>query len=96
MVNIPLIAVATALVICATIAKVFADQSPVKANKSQKGEILKQLLAMSEQENRISGKAPSVQSRPPVSNQARRPSNPPRKTTLKTTTKISQPVRSGK
>ena len=92
MINIPLIVVATALVICATIAKVFADQPPEKANKSQKGEILKQLLAMSEQENTISGKASSVQSRKRPSNQGRPPSKAPRKTT----TKISQPIRSGR
>ena len=92
MVNLPLIAIATALVICATIAKVFANQAPEKANKSQKGEILKQLLAISEQENRISGKASSVQSRTPLSKQSRRPGNTPRKIA----TKISQPLRSSK
>ena len=96
MINIPLIVLATALVICATIAKVFADQPQAKANKSQKGEILKQLLAMSEQENRISGKASSVQSRTRISNQVRPPANAPRKAATKTTTKISQPIRAGK
>jgi hypothetical protein len=91
MINIPLITIAIALVICATIAKVFAGQPSEKANKSQKGEILKQLLAISEQENRISGKASSVQSRTPLSKQGRRPGNAPRKIA----TKISQPIRSG-
>jgi hypothetical protein len=94
MISIPLIGVASALVICATIVKVFADQ-PKKADKSQKGAILKQLLALSEHESRISTTASSVRSRTPVSkvsNQGRRPGNGPRKTA----TRISQPIRSGK
>ncbi len=91
MISIPLIGVATALVICASIVKVFADQ-PKKANKSQKAKILKQLLALSEHENRVSATASSVRLRTPPSNQGTRPSNAPRKTA----TKISQPIRSSK
>jgi hypothetical protein len=91
MISIPLIGIATALLICATMAKVFADQ-PKKANKSQKGEIIKQILALSEHENRISATASSVRLPAPLSNQGRRQSNVPRKTA----TKISQPIRSSK
>jgi hypothetical protein len=88
MINIPLIGVATALVICATMAKIFAGQ-PKKAQKSQKAEIMKQLLALSEHENKISATASSVRSRAPLENQGIRPGNAPRKTA----TKISQPIR---
>lgn len=91
MISLPLVGVAIALVICATIVKVFADR-PKKASKSQKGEILKQLLALSEHENRISATASSVRLRTPLSNRGKRPSNAPRKTA----TKISQPIRSSK
>ncbi|HZC23612.1 MAG TPA: hypothetical protein VE866_09760, partial [Candidatus Binatia bacterium] len=64
-INIPFIAAATALLIGATIAKVFSDQ-PKKADKSQKGEILKQLLALSEGDSKTPAKASSVRSRTPV------------------------------
>jgi len=91
MISIPLIGAATALVICATMVKLFADQSK-KANKSQKGDILKQLLALSEHENSVSAMASSARSRAPLSNQGTQPSNGPRKTAAK----ISQPIRSSK
>ena len=61
MISVPLIGVATTLLICATMVKLFADQSK-KANKSQKGEIIKQLLALSEREN-----CSSVVAAPPAS-----------------------------
>jgi hypothetical protein len=62
MVNIPLIGVATALVLCAVIAKLFAG-GPEKASKSEKADIMKQLLALSEGESTISDNAPSVRTR---------------------------------
>jgi hypothetical protein len=72
MINIPLIGVATALVLCALIAKALARE-PKKASKSQKGEILKQLLELSEHENRVSATtAPVRTSRP---NQSARSGN---------------------
>jgi hypothetical protein len=71
--------------------KVFADR-PKKASKSQKAEIMKQLLALSEHEKGISATASSVRLQAPLSNQGTRPGNAPRKTA----TKISQPVRSSK
>jgi hypothetical protein len=74
MINIPLIGVATALVVCALIAKALARE-PQKASKSQKGEILKQLLELSEHENRVSATAPVRASRP---NQSARSGNTPR------------------
>lgn len=88
--NIPFIAAATALLIGASIAKVFADQ-PKKADKSQKGEILKQLLALSEGEGKVSG-ASSVRLRTSVPNQGRPAVNRPQNTS----TKIPQRARSGK
>lgn len=91
MINIPIIGVASALLICATLVKVFADQ-PKKVDKSQKGEILKQLLALSEHENKTSATTSPVRVRTPLPNQGRRPSNGPRKAA----TRISQPIRSGK
>jgi hypothetical protein len=65
MVSIPLIGVASALVLCAVIAKVFAG-GPGKASKSEKAEIMKQLLALSEGENTIPGKTPSIRARGPL------------------------------
>jgi len=91
MISIPLIGVATALLICATMAKVFADQ-PKKANKSQKAEIIKQLLALSEHENRAPATPSSVRFRAPLSNQGMRSNNALRKPAAKT----SQPIRSNK
>jgi hypothetical protein len=60
-------------------AKVFTGQ-PKKANKPQKAEIIKQLLALSERESRISASASSVRTRAPLYNQGTRPGNAPRKT----------------
>ena len=80
MLSIPLIGVAAALVTCATIAKIFAGQ-PKRADKPQKAEIIKQLLALSEREDRISATASSVRLRAPLSNQGMRPGSAPRKTT---------------
>jgi Na+-translocating ferredoxin:NAD+ oxidoreductase RnfG subunit len=90
-INIPFIAAATALLIGATIAKVFAIQ-PKKADKSQKGEILKQLLALSEHDNKNLTTASPARSPKALSNQGRRPVSSPRKTSAK----IAQPVRAGK
>ena len=91
MISVPLIVVATALIACAIVAKVFADE-PEKPGKSQKAEIIKQLLVLSERENKIPAAASSVRLRAPLSNQGIRPSNGPRRTTTKT----SQPIRSNK
>jgi hypothetical protein len=88
MFSIPLIGVATALLVCAIMVKVFAGESK-KASKTQKAEIMKQLLALSEQEKGVSPKTSSVRLQAPLSNQGTRPSAP-----RKTATKISQPVRS--
>jgi len=64
MISLVLIAVATALLIWAIRAKVVAD-APKKADRSQqKAEILKQLLALSEREGKISGTAAPVRMRP--------------------------------
>ena len=87
MINTPLIGVATALVACAIVARLFAHGQQ-KADKAQKGEVIKQLLALSERENRLSGTPSSVRSRAPISKQAMRPGNAPRKVTPK----ISQPL----
>jgi hypothetical protein len=61
MISIPLISVATALVLCAVMARVFAHR-PEKVDRPQKAEILKQLLALSEQESKISPSGPSIRS----------------------------------
>lgn len=68
MISIPLIGVAAALVLCAVIAKVLAGGSE-KASKSEKAEIMKQLLALSASENSIARKTSSVAVRAPLSNQ---------------------------
>jgi hypothetical protein len=68
--------------------KVLANQ-PKTANKSQKAEIMKQLLALSDHDNGISGKASSARLQSPLSNQGARPS-----ASRKADTKISQPIRS--
>lgn len=94
-INIPFVVAATALLICASVAKKFVNQ-PKKADKSQKGEILKQLLALSEHEGKIPATALSGRSRTPVSNQGRRPGNTPQKAAAKVAPKISQPIRSSK
>jgi hypothetical protein len=87
MFNIPLIGVATALVACAILARVFAHR-PQKAEKAQKGEISKQLLALSERESKLSGTPSSARSRAPISKEGMRPGNGPRKATPK----ILQPL----
>jgi hypothetical protein len=61
MISIPLISVATALVLCAVMARAFAHR-PEKVDRPQKAEILKQLLALSEQESKISPSGPSIRS----------------------------------
>jgi hypothetical protein len=61
MISIPLISVATALVLCAIMARVFAHR-PEKVDRPQKAEILKQLLALSEHESKISPSGPSIRS----------------------------------
>jgi hypothetical protein len=66
MISIPLIGVAGALVLCAVIAKVLAG-GPEKASKSEKAEIMKQLLALSASENSIARKTPAVAARAPLS-----------------------------
>jgi hypothetical protein len=63
--------VVTALVIVFVCMKTFAGQ-PKKATKSEKAEILRQLLARSEEESSVSPSVPSVQSRKPIANQATR------------------------
>ena len=68
MVNIPLIGVAAALVLCAVVAKVFAG-GPGKASKSEKAEIMKQLLALSADDKAVTSKAPSVRAGAPLSSQ---------------------------
>jgi len=71
MISIVLIGVAAALLIWAIRAKAVAG-APKRADKSQqKAEIIKQLLALSEGENKIPGAAASRRVRP-VSNQGTR------------------------
>jgi hypothetical protein len=60
--------VVTALVVLFVCWKTFASQ-PKKPTKSEKAEILRQLLARSEQENVISSTAPPVQPKKPIANQ---------------------------
>lgn len=64
MVSLSLIGVASALLISAVLAKVFAKET--KANKSQKAEIIARLLALAEEEKRASGTAAPVRLRAPV------------------------------
>ena len=64
MITISLIGVATALLLCAILAKAFADEP--KANKSQKAEIIARLLALSETEQKLSEPSSSVRLRAPV------------------------------
>src|SRR6476620_9477733 len=77
MINTPLIGVATGLVACAIVARLFAHGQQ-KADKAQKGEVIKQLLALSERESRLSGSPASARSRAPIPKQAMRPANGPR------------------
>ena len=85
MISIPLIAVATALVVCAITAKV-VGAAPKKASKSQKAEIMKRLLALSDGDTKTSGTTAVVRLR---SNQAKFPSNGAQNTTAV----ISKPMR---
>ena len=89
MINTPLIGVATALVACAIVVRVFAHGQQ-KADKAQKGEVIKQLLALSERESRLSGTPSSARSRVPIPKQTMPAANGQRKATPK----ISQPLRS--
>jgi hypothetical protein len=57
-----IIGAATALAVFAILAKTYADE-PKRAEKSEKGEIIKQLLALSERENSVS----AIASPPPRS-----------------------------
>jgi len=64
MMSIVLIGVALVLLICAILAKLFANER--KANKSERAEIMERLLALSEQEKKTSRTALSVRLRPPL------------------------------
>ena len=88
MINMPLIGVATALVACAIVARVFAHGQQ-KADKAQKGEVIKQLLALSERESRLLGTPSSGSSRAPLSKQGTLPGNG----TRKAAPKIAPPLR---
>jgi hypothetical protein len=75
MINVPLIVVATAFVVCALIAKALTRE-PKKASKSQKAEILKQLLELSEHETRgngVASRTPVHTSRPQTTSSATTP-----------------------
>src|SRR5712691_6396122 len=82
------IGVVTALAVF-VLAKACAGE-PKRAEKWEKAEIIKQLLVLSERENRVSATAPPVRFRAPLSDQAIRPS----KAYQKPTGRTSQPVRS--
>jgi hypothetical protein len=58
---------------------------PKRAEKWEKAEIMKQLLALSERENSMARTAPSVRMRAPASRPAMRPGNAHLKATAKTT-----------
>ncbi len=88
MLSMLLIGVATALLICAITAKVLLG-APEKANKSEKAEIMKQLLALSNGENKIAGATSSSARSRPSSRQRTPPSNGRRKAT----TRITQALR---
>jgi len=64
MMSIVLIGVAIAFLICAILAKVFANER--RANKSERAEIMERLLALSEQEKKTSRTASSVRLRAPL------------------------------
>ena len=86
MTTILCIGVVTALVVFAIVLKTFPGQ-PTKAQKGEKAAIMKQLLALSEQENRIPAIAPSRSSRTPRATPAIRNAALSRKPT-----RTSQPV----
>jgi hypothetical protein len=75
--------VVSALVIVFVCWKIFARQRK-KPTKSEKAEILRQLLARSEQENVISSSAPLVQPQKPIANQSARSAQSRQKRTGKT------------
>jgi hypothetical protein len=75
MITISLIGVATALLICAILAKAFADER--KADKSQRAEIIGRLLALSEAEDKLSRPASAVRLRPAIPMRAARFGNQP-------------------
>jgi hypothetical protein len=91
MISSALIGVATALLVLTIMAKVRRGE-PKRAKKTEKAEIMKQLLALSEHENGTSGTASSVRFRTPLSSPEMRPDN----ATRKAVTKTSQPIRSNK
>jgi hypothetical protein len=97
MINIQLLGLAAALVVCAILAKVFTGKAE-KAGKSQKAEIMKQLLALSESENKRSKTASSVPKPSPSKQPTRPTSQAPRLQTAarKIPTKLPQPLRSNK
>lgn len=78
MISILLIGAASALLLCAIAAKVLG--APKKASKSEKTEIMKRLLELSEGENQGSRTRSAGPSRT-LSNQRTLPRNGPRKTT---------------
>jgi hypothetical protein len=81
-----------AIALLALFAKLWARPKP--AEKWEKAEIMKQLLALSERENSLAATAPSARLRAPASRQAIRSSKAPLKAPLKTTAKTSLPIRS--
>jgi hypothetical protein len=67
-----------AIAVLALVAKLFADK-PKRAEKWEKAEIMKQLLALSESENSVLATAPSTRLRAPASGNAMRPGAGPRR-----------------
>lgn len=88
MTHILIIGVVATLAVLAILSKTWAGE-PKKAKKSEKAEIIRQLLALSEHENRIAAAAPPVRSRvPPIDHAAQRGKFP-----KKATGKTSQSIR---
>ena len=77
-----------AIAVLALVAKLFSK--PKRAEKWEKAEIMRQLLALSERENAMVASAPSVRLRAP----AVRPANRPGNARLKASTKATLPSRS--
>jgi hypothetical protein len=75
---------ALALVALALLAKLCLGK-PKRAEKWEKAEIMKQLLALSERENSMARSAPSVRLRAPASRPTMRPGNAHLKASAKTT-----------
>jgi hypothetical protein len=75
---------ALAVVLLALLAKLCLGK-PKRAEKWEKAQIMKQLLALSERENGLARTASSVRMRPPASRPAMRPGNAHLKATAKTT-----------